>query len=601
MSISVNTFLGMTSRGNTLMSVRGYAVLAASLTLSVLSQAQADIINANSVSLVDVTSAIALASDGDTVVVPAGTASWPSILQITKGITLQGADNDATVILDNVPRTQSNQGGSVIAMAVTPSQSFRLTGFTFRRGSLTSSSGGTIRLSGTCPTVRVDHCHFDQLYTDHVIQIFGWLYGVIDHCVFDMKPEGPGASIWVSHEAWGGEASGWGSWADPSFWGSEKFIFIEDNVINNTSSVANNGSIDSARGGRWVARKNVFNNFVHGPHGTDSGTGQVHQRGTRAVEIYNNTFSSSLPVNGGQLRGGTMLSHNNILTGTIPGLMALKIYRLVQGGPYDSGNFGNANGGNPWDVNATRSDGTHVDGETPYVFLTGTHDGSNNTGVPGTLHVTGAGWATDQWKGFSVTNDTTDPARHGATATVLSNTSNTMIMNNGLTDTGLLLLFHTGDPFSIRKVLIALDQPGRGQGDLIAGSTSDPVAAWPNQLLEPCRFWGDRLNGNLTASVIDSTLVPLRENVDLYNETANFNGTVGIGVGTLAQRPATCTTGTAYWATDQGEWDSTHEGPDGQLYVASATNTWTLFYTPYVYPHPLVSGVPTAPENLRIL
>ena len=57
--------------------------------------------------------------------------------------------------------------------------------------------------------------------------------------------------------------------------------------------------------------------------------------------------------------------------------------------------------------------------------------------------------------------------------------------------------------------------------------------------------------------------------------------------GPIASRPTTCTTGVAYWATDEGEWDSTHAGPDGRLYKCTATNTWTLFYTPYTYPHPL--------------
>jgi hypothetical protein len=76
--------------------------------------------------------------------------------------------------------------------------------------------------------------------------------------------------------------------------------------------------------------------------------------------------------------------------------------------------------------------------------------------------------------------------------------------------------------------------------------------------------------------------------------TSPFNGTVGMGFGTLANRPTTCTTnpnepggGVGYWATDQGEWDSTHAGPDGRLYRCSETNVWTVHYTPYTYPHPL--------------
>ena len=69
-----------------------------------------------------------------------------------------------------------------------------------------------------------------------------------------------------------------------------------------------------------------------------------------------------------------------------------------------------------------------------------------------------------------------------------------------------------------------------------------------------------------------------------------LTGARGVGRGPLSSRPSSCTPGVAYWATDQGEWDSGHSGPDGQLYKCVSNNTWSLYYTPYVYPHPLVSG-----------
>jgi hypothetical protein len=85
----------------------------------------------------------------------------------------------------------------------------------------------------------------------------------------------------------------------------------------------------------------------------------------------------------------------------------------------------------------------------------------------------------------------------------------------------------------------------------------------------------------------------LNRNYFTYN--ASFNGTSGIGEGTLAQRPSTCTTGVAYWATDQGNWNTTTPGPDGQLYKCMSTNNWQLFYTPLQYPHPLISGATNPP------
>src|SRR5438132_12421156 len=94
------------------------------LFLAAASQAKAASVEAKSAALEDVKSAIASASEGDTVAVPAGTASWTSTLVITKGITLQGATSisgnlsspvvtDKTIILDDVPRQghRQQQGG----------------------------------------------------------------------------------------------------------------------------------------------------------------------------------------------------------------------------------------------------------------------------------------------------------------------------------------------------------------------------------------------------------------------------------------------------------------------------------------------------------
>lgn len=84
------------------------------------------------------------------------------------------------------------------------------------------------------------------------------------------------------------------------------------------------------------------------------------------------------------------------------------------------------------------------------------------------------------------------------------------------------------------------------------------------------------------------------------SSTSPFNGSSGMGFGSLSNRPANCTTssetaqgkgaaGVGYFATDQGS--------QGTLYTCSATNTWTVYYTPYTYPHPLVSGSPAPPPT----
>lgn len=86
------------------------------------------------------------------------------------------------------------------------------------------------------------------------------------------------------------------------------------------------------------------------------------------------------------------------------------------------------------------------------------------------------------------------------------------------------------------------------------------------------------------------------ENREFFVGTDSFDGTVGCGYGTLASRPATCTTGVGYWATDQSISDLTGmvgKNPatpiSGTLYKATATDTWTNYFTPLAYPHPLRS------------
>lgn len=76
----------------------------------------------------------------------------------------------------------------------------------------------------------------------------------------------------------------------------------------------------------------------------------------------------------------------------------------------------------------------------------------------------------------------------------------------------------------------------------------------------------------------------------------------GISCGTPASRPTTCTTGQGYWATTQSCSNLTGMvgvNPSmpisGTLYKCTAPNTWTTFYTPYTYPHPLRTDCPNYP------
>ncbi len=153
------------------------------------------------------------------------------------------------------------------------------------------------------------------------------------------------------------------------------------------------------------------------------------------------------------------------------------------------------------------------------------------------------------------------------------------------------------------------DQHGRGPDEYLFVLDAPP---YPPQESVPIYLWSNRDKGldgkgDDIASVITSSGagVVIKANRDFYNEVAGFNGTSGVGVGLLANRPATCTTGVAYWATDQGSWNKKAGGQQGVLYKCTAPNTWTLYYTPYTYPHPLRAEAadttpPAAPTGVAV-
>src|SRR6266480_24835 len=558
------------------MFIRLHAALIIGILLTVLDQMDAAVIKALSVSFTDVSTAIALAQEGDTVVVPAGSASWTSTLTVTKGITLQGANVNAadnfTVILDNVSRGGTGQGAA-IKILLNSTQSFRLTGITFRKGSITSpETGNGVVSAGTadgiktpCQSFRIDHCHFDQLYAQNYLGIGGWIYGVVDHCIFDGRSDGSDQAVLVMHTAWGGKEFGDGSWADYPYYGTDKFIFIEDCTFNNPNpNNQTNMSPDCYGGGRYVFRHNIINNCNGGgDHGSES-SGRL--RSGRCSENYNNTLNNTHGGNsGGQIRGGGVLNHDNVINGLNPPVTFITDYREFW--PFAVWGAGTGTSTSP----SLAADGTSPwDSNDPQLYASGTHNGSSGAA---TLTNTTKNWTPNQWVGYSVKNTTQQvdiggsyKGRYGSY--IESNTATTITFHRDNTY-GPAMNFNSGDGYEIRKVLRALDQGGAGKGDLLGGAppvntTAANTVAWPHQALEPIYFWNNTGTSGLT---VTSSFPSVQQNRDYYN--------LGTGL------PA----------------NSTPAGVSAK-YVAAVNG---VDYTgPYTYPHPLTSPL-APPSNLTIV
>jgi hypothetical protein len=518
----------------------------AALFFAASSAAQATTINARSPSLTDVTTAIDSAADGDTVIVPAGTAVWRSALTVAKGITLQGQTTtdptngtavDNTVIQDSDTRRRPG-GYPFIIIDSQLGKSYRITGLTFDGGSATTMNyNGAIQLAGSSHAVRLDHCHFRESLTKQAnyIGIWGAIRGVADHNV--MKTQTNVSMFFFYMANWpnpNGTAgvNGDGAFATPTDFGTDKFFFVEDNYLE---AVSGTSGTDDLRGGRWVFRHNhCYGNIEIQSHGTEDG----RWRGGRAREVYNNDFHNRNTHGVGGVRSGVTVFHHNTFDGVAPGQSGyqLQAYRSVF--KWRDCPFAGATGDNPWDANDPHG-----------LYESGTATGGGQSQIVDTTK----NWTTNQWAGF-----TAKFTGNNQVALIRSNTSNTLNVYY-YTDSGGGHVWHAGDTYQIHKLSIALDQPGRGQGDLIVGdppiNSRTGTAAWPNQQLEPSYSW-------------NNAFVP---------DGRHVNFTVGTGGGGGV------------------------EGANAQLLAGRDyfNDTPMPGYTPYTYPHPLTTGLPS-PERMTL-
>jgi len=445
------------------------------------------------------------ALNGDVVTIPAGACTWTTKVTIpsSKGITVQGAGIDVTVITNGIA---SGSALRILEVAVAPSSAVtRLTGFTIdARLSDGSGEGEQIYIGGSgLDRFRIDHIRITNI-RKRGIEVLpdaagSELSGLIDHDIFEATG---------NYSAQGLEILGAGPLSDGPMArgftpGTNRAVYVEDCTFN--WSFQNDSAYDAYGGARYVFRFNTVNGpALIGHHGADSGG----YRGVHTFEIYNNTLtnSSTTSIRLAHIRAGAGFMFANDYSGNYSGVNSGLESAVYRARPQTFvSKYGQCDGSSAWDANR----GT------------------------GTLPTGNPGWP-------------------------------------------------------------CLDQVGYT-------FTQNAVGAYT---WNPLYLWNNRKGGVDVPMTPTETATYLVANRDYFNATAKVDGAGGVAVGPAASRPATCQSGAGYWATDEGEWNSLQSGPDGRFYRCVATNTWSVVYTPYTYPHPLqrsLASAPAAPTNLRIL
>jgi hypothetical protein len=507
---------------------------------------------------------------------------------------------DSTIINASFPGNNA-----IWSININAGKTLRMTGIYFNGSGESANSNGMVTFSGAWTgQLRLDHCHVFINPSTSGIGINGPIIGVADH---DFLETTGGTATntndfrFFNGPGWNGQSDPNGL-ADPSFangdnFGTNLFFYVEDSYF------LGGYTGDCDHGGRFVIR---YTSEVNTNGQAQHGLYNSSFRPCRAAEFYNDSFTGST----NQIahpNSGTLMAWGITSSGTAIAIPQMERTWFGEGRdaeemtppPTTWGYCGAkyATGTASTTANSTAVTGTGFltswPNNPPFLF---------NIWLPGAQC---AGRYGDLGSACAVS-----PPVSSTTALTLNQVATVGV--SGITyvvgsqwDGGTL---NTGYP--------CLDSPGRGAGDLLNGltmpnrlNTLTSTITWPHEVLSPIYVWNTTLS---SGGLVSDNTGTLADNRDYYmqlgtfgepgsNCTASSGCNITVGINQTNRDPIngsdTCTGGSdpalgaspgVGWWNPNHPGDSTHSA--GALWVCNPTNTWSIYYQPYIYPHALITS-----------
>jgi hypothetical protein len=286
--------------------------------------------NLSSLNQTVVQNAINAASNGDTIILPAGVQTWtttsggaPAVEIQNKEISIIGAGVGQTIITDS---TNAGWMETAIWIQNDTGENFRISGINFIQG--VGDGNGIIKIRGNARAWRIDNCSFSAS-SKNMVSIGGTAvtYGLIDHCTFTAINSSNCKALQIIARTTGEDdvepvIFGDAAWAQGLSLGTVNAVYVEDCTFTWDVRYP---LVDIDEGARFVFRYNKVVGAGIGSHGHDGG---YKHRGVFSYEIYENDFDA----NGTNLwaaialRGGTGVIFNNTFSGNYNGTTVLYCY-----------------------------------------------------------------------------------------------------------------------------------------------------------------------------------------------------------------------------------------------------------------------------------